>query len=1230
MLDPTKAGRDSRLEIGQSESNSILESEDILSKLERARELRALQRFDDAESIVDSLLAIAPAHFGAVVEHGHLRRCRGDRDGAAVAFAAAVAINPYQLNIRVELARDVRALGRLDQAEFVLENVLVTEPNLLGALIERGHICRTRGDHIGAARAFAAAFAITPDQAGLTLELVRELRILDRLDEAKAILDALLAKEPQQIGALIEHGHLDRKRGDHAGAAAAFEAAATVNPQHADVKLELARELRALNRFDDAETTLGSLLAIMPSHFVALVERGHLRRKRGDHSGATASFEAAAVVDPTNLGIQVELAHELRALGRLDQADVVLENALATAPSLLGALVERGHVRRSRDDHVGAARAYAAAFAVAPDQAGLTLELVREQRILNRVDEAETILNGLLTINPQQIGALIERGHLYRKCGDHGGAAAAFEAAAAVNPEHADVKLELARELRALNRFDDAETTLGSLLAIMPSHFVALVERGQLRRKRGDHRGAATAFEAAAATNSQRFDIKIELVHELQALNELDEAAVVLESHLKMDPDNAPAMIALGHLNLSGNRLAEAEQLFLRAIELEPTNANSFSALGRLSRGRGDRARAIGYFRSALDADPHNLHLRQQLSEELIDHGETDEALRLIDSVVNADPSNCAAQMQAGHLYRLKGDHQRALQAFGAVPVGHPHFTQALIQTAREKWAIGLRSEAKQTLQSILVQEPAQLTATLLLAEYALAGDETKVGFELAFNAIESHPAQVEPYLVAARAAASRLDENGALDLLERARTRFGFRPEIAATQIHIFRIFRRFTDARSIIRQLDGTLGAQTHVALWMERTSFAISQGEFALAWGALQTPPSIAPQDLARAHFLRAQFFEAQRQYRHAIVSYQDALAHAPEEGAWHDEMSRALLLVGDLENSRKHLQISFQLNAAARRAKGQSLNISQHHTGQLLDEFAMEADVWRAVQEISVLAPIHRIEPLKQLERQHPDNTAPALMLALALRQAGHFKTTPTGRATDLAGGGDIPKHIVQYWHAATPPADVHQLISSWQVRHPDYQHSLFNDATATAFLRAHHPPKVALAFRRASHPAQRADIFRLGYLAIKGGFYVDADDRCLDRLDAYVPVAAKFIGYQENYATIANNFLGVVPRHPVMLLALNLAVEALNRGDHDIVWLSTGPGLMTRAFCQVLAEPGNAMMLAEAAILELHIAQRLLGIHSPACYKQTTEHWSNAAFRSDFPKGRHTGVIVEVK
>jgi hypothetical protein len=59
--------------------------------------------------------------------------------------------------------------------------------------------------------------------------------------------------DPQQIGALVERGHLYRKRGDNGGAMIAFKTATAVNPVQVDIKLELARDLRALNHFDDAE-----------------------------------------------------------------------------------------------------------------------------------------------------------------------------------------------------------------------------------------------------------------------------------------------------------------------------------------------------------------------------------------------------------------------------------------------------------------------------------------------------------------------------------------------------------------------------------------------------------------------------------------------------------------------------------------------------------------------------------------------------------------------------------------------------------------------------------------------------------------------------------------------------------------------------------------------------------------------------------------------------------------
>ena len=109
-----------------------------------------------------------------------------------------------------------------------------------------------------------------------------------------------------------------------------------------------------------------------------------------------------------------------------------------------------------------------------------------------------------------------------------------------------------------------------------------------------------------------------------------------------------------------------------------------------------------------------------------------------------------------------------------------------------------------------------------------------------------------------------------------------------------------------------------------------------------------------------------------------------------------------------------------------------------------------------------------------------------------------------------------------------------------------------------------------AYRHAREPAQRADLFRLAWLFAEGGWYADADDRCIAPLERIAPPGAALVVYQEEYGTIGNNVVGATPGEPVIGAALALAVATLNRGDADIVWFSTGPGLMTRALAQDLA------------------------------------------------------------
>src|SRR5258707_360150 len=94
---------------------------------------------------------------------------------------------------------------------------------------------------------------------------------------------------PQSVNALLQTARGDRRRGDRTAALAAFDAAAALDPESREIKLERARELLALHRLDEAEALLRDVLDAEPRNLGALIESALVRRQRGDNAGALAA-----------------------------------------------------------------------------------------------------------------------------------------------------------------------------------------------------------------------------------------------------------------------------------------------------------------------------------------------------------------------------------------------------------------------------------------------------------------------------------------------------------------------------------------------------------------------------------------------------------------------------------------------------------------------------------------------------------------------------------------------------------------------------------------------------------------------------------------------------------------------------------------------------------------------------------------------------------------------------
>jgi tetratricopeptide (TPR) repeat protein len=252
---------------------------------------------------------------------------------------------------------------------------------------------------------------------------------------------------------------------------------------------------------------------------------------------------------------------------------------------------------------------------------------------------------------------------------------------------------------------------------------------------------------------------------------------------------------------------------------------------------------------------------------------------------------------------------------------------------------------------------------------------------------------------------------------------------------------------------------------------------------------------------------------------------------------------------------------------------------------------------------------------RLVRITPRSLAAATALLVTLRRTDLLRTdAPLAEVSDSAeqeiseAAPGIPRHVVQAWFGSTPPAEVNSVTATWR-RRPGWRYTRVDDRSALAFLTDEVSADAAQAFRRARHPAARADLFRLAWLAARGGVWADVDDAARGSLDALVD-GRSLVVWQEDRGNLANDFLAAAPGHPAIVAARDEAIVNILATYTESTWLATGPGLVTRHVAAWLAS--NLETLGSSTvILDRHEIRRVVVPGLPLPYKSTRAYWLHA-------------------
>jgi tetratricopeptide (TPR) repeat protein len=780
-----------------------------------------------------------------------------------------------------------------------------------------------------------------------------------------------------------------------------------------------------------------------------------------------------------------------------------------------------------------------------------------------------------------------ERAKRARQLGDHVQALKWLEKAQDLKPELASLLIEIASELRELGRFHESKKALDDALARNPALASAWAGLGYLARKQGDHITALAHFNQAFGLNPKHATIPVDIATELRELGRFDEALATLRALLETQPESVPAWIGLG----------------------------------QIARGRGERSVALEYFQKAMKLEPGHVLLPIHIATEQRELGRFDEALATLQALLETQPESVPAWIGLGHLARVRGESNLALEHYQKAIAIKPDHPTLPIEIATELRGLGRLDEAKRYLQQH--REICDSAAIWhQLGQIALFEDNSDEALRCFEAGIQARPEWLPCYL-------GLINECLRLGHFDKAETILAQGLLAVSNPLRLETLRARLLKARG---EFDAALESARQLTL-SHTDDFECKRllvelltqiAGFDEAEGILNGVKASTLTQQFQLAMLQAQLARARYDIDIAERHLKLALHLNPREAPAHHLLSQIHLMRGDTQAANEPLKAAEDiLSRHGSERNRQNAKGGLRH--QFWREFRTNPFAERALLEACRLPLPEQPAAMLRILNNEPEHAGTAIALLVALNRNRAWDTHhPNAR---LGKTSPIPRRIIQFWDTPDIPEDIQRTMFSWPKACLGFEHQIFNDASAASFIRRECHRDVVKAFHMAGHPAMRSDLFRLAYLAVKGGLYADADDGCRHDIRDWLKPGYDLLLLQEDVGSIGNNFIAAAPGHPFILAALAEVTRNILRKQGDNIWFISGPGAWSVCFCRHHARQLENTSLPSAMLVQdfYHMQQRI-SMHLPRNYKQDVRHWlsvkaqQNTLFRFTLDRG----------
>jgi tetratricopeptide (TPR) repeat protein len=624
---------------------------------------------------------------------GYAARLDGKYQQSVDAYTHGLRLNPSSLDGSSGLAQVYSLMGRNDDAERLLKQVISSDPRRRNDLLLLGDISMRSKDYTTAVDWLSKGERLQPDARS-------------------ELLLALCYQQLKQMDLASRYLNMAERRA----------------PNNPEVQRSLAGYYREVGKYPEAIAALKSIRNPKPDVTAELAYTYQLDGKMTD----SASFYAkAANAMPNDLGLQLSAAQAQVAAGSIGDASPFLKRAegLNTSDYRLHAI--RGEIAQIQERDQDAVTEYKAAVANLPaspaegplygiqlhmDLVALYRNLGDESAAHGQLESAQAEINSVDGSGPNRGAFLRLRALIRMNAGDLDGALSDVKAALAIDDlDRNDLQLD-GDILMKLGRTEDAIAAYKKVIAKDPDNRFALTSLGYASRAAGRDEDAERYFQRLAQADPSLYIPYLALGDLYTARREFTKAQASYSKGHAIAPRNA--MIVAGGMNagIEAHNLDLAGEWSKRVTDEMQGEPQILREEERYLSFEGKYSESVEVGRKAMKVLPKDRDVAVYLGYDLLHLEDYDELLNLTTSYLNVLPKEADIPLLEGYVHKHAGLNEQARQDFTEALKRDPTVVTAYVNRGYVLNDLHQPQAAAADFESALKREPNNGEAHLGLA----------------------------------------------------------------------------------------------------------------------------------------------------------------------------------------------------------------------------------------------------------------------------------------------------------------------------------------------------------------------------------------------------------------------------------------------------------------------------------------------------------------------------------